>query len=241
MAFSPTITEGSRGSADTTLLDGVNSRRGFSFDKKLYKLVPNAAPFVSTLMMYKKKSVNDPDHKYLEHRPAWLDDKYVELNGAVACSSTYGGRTFTATVTESSWVNNDSDTTPSQRWVFQLVDADDPSKYCDFLLYQTGSATKIKIIQLTDTPGFDGASGDKLHIIGSAFAEGTNKTIATYDKVNVKWSSCQIFKTLVSASRTTKKMWVAGGNEWGRLVSEGGVNHKVDMERTFLFGSRCIN
>jgi len=240
MAWSPTIIEGARGTAQTHLLDGINSRRGFSFDSQLTQLVPNEAPFLSTLLKYKRISVNDPDHKYQEHRPAWLDDRYVSLGGSITCSGGYGGKTHTVTVTSTELLSG-ADSTPAQRYIFQLVDADDPSKYCNFLLYEIASDTSIKLLQLTDLPGFNGASGDKLHIIGTAFAEGTDKTIATYDKVDIKWASCQIFKTLVQASRTTMKTWVAGGNEWERLHAEAAVTHKVDMERAFLFGSRCIN
>jgi len=244
MAFSPTITEGARGTADTNLLNGIDSRRGFSFDTQITELEPNVTPFVSTLMAYKRKAVNDPDFKYQEHRPAWLDSKYVELNDTIACSALYGGDLeASVTVVDSDWVSDTafSTNTQSQRWIMQLVDADDSSKFCNFLLYTITSSTDIGLIQLTDTPGFNGAAGDKLHIIGSAFAEGSEKTIATYDKVDIKWASCQIFKTLVKASRTTMKTWVAGGNEWDRLQAEGAINQKVDMERDFMFGSRCIN
>jgi hypothetical protein len=244
MAFSPTITEGARATAETNLYNGVSSRRGFSFDTQITELEPNVTPFVSTLMAYKRKAVNDPDYKYQEHRPAWLDSKYIALNDTISCSATFGGQLDSAvTVTDSDWLSDTAYTTnvASQRWILQLVDADDTSKFCNFLLYGIDSSTQIDLIQLTDTPGFNGAAGDKLHIIGSAFAEGTPKTIATYDKVDVKWASCQIFKTLVKASLTTMKTWVAGGNEWERLQAEGATNHKVDMERDFLFGSRCIN
>ncbi len=244
MAWTPTITEGARATAETNLLNGVNSRRGFDFDTQITELEPNVTPFISTLMAYKRKAVNDPDHKYQEHRPAWLDDKYVELNDTISCSATYGGKLDSAvTVTDSDWLSDTAYTTnvQSQRWILQLVDADDASKYCNFLLYGIDSSTQIDLIQLTDTPGFNGAAGDKMHIIGSAFAEGTPKTIATYDKVDVKWASCQIFKTLVKASRTTMKTWVAGGNEWDRLNAEGAINQKVDMERDFHFGTRCTN
>ena len=247
MAFTPSITEGARGTAQTNLLNGISSRRGFSFAEQITQLVPNAAPFVSTLLQYKRKSVNDPDHKYQEHRPAWLDNRYVELNGALACSATYAGKTFDnaggdpATITNSAWLVDTANTAPDQRYIFQLVDADDSSKFCNFLMTLVTSGTEIDLIQLTDTPGFDGAAGDKLHIIGTCFAEGTNKTTATYDLVDVRWASCQIFKTLVQASRTTMKTWVAGGNEWDRLHSEMAIMHKVDMERDFMFGSRSIN
>jgi hypothetical protein len=246
MAYDPTINSGARGTAQENLLNGINSRRGFSVDYKIGELEPNETPFVSTLMGYKRKSVNDPDHKYLEHRPAWLDNRKVYSTTTVACSATYAGKAFT------SWTIDDGDGAPpdyftksaEEPYVLQVVDTDDTSKYCNFLVTavtDTGETTAtISVVQLTDKPGFNVADNDPIYIIGTAFDEGGNKTTAYSDIVSVKWASCQIFKTSVKASRTTMKTWTAGGDEWDRLQREALKTHKVDMERNFLFGSRAI-
>ena len=245
MAFDPTINSGARGTAQTNLLNGIDSRRGFSFDSQITELEPNVTPFVSTLMAYKRMAVNDPDHKYLEHRPAWMDNRQFYSGAAVACSATYAGEAFANWAVQATVDGSDAvdylTASAEEPYVLQVLDADDTTKYCNFLVTNVDSTTQIDVIQLTDTPGFSVADNDPIYIIGTAFDEGGNKTTAYQDIVSVKWASTQIFKTLVSASRTTMKTWVAGGNEWERLQAEGANTHKVDMERAFLFGSRAIN
>jgi hypothetical protein len=244
MGYTPEITPDARVSAQTNLLNGIDSRRGFSVDENIHELLPNKAPFISTLMAFKRKVVNDPDHKYFEHRPAWLDGRtfYSGTSGAPACSATLSGKRF------ANWtVQKTEDGSDAVDWLvaganlkytIQVVDADDASKYCNFLVTTIDSTTQIDVIQLTDSPGFDVADNDKITIIGTAYAEGSEKAYAFSDKVSPKWASCEIEKTLAKASRTTMKMWVAGGNEWERILTETETLHKVDLERKSLLGAR---
>ena len=247
MAFDPTINSGARGSEQTNLFNGIDSRRGFSFDNQITKLVPNEAPFVSTLMAYKRKPVNDPDHKYMEHRPAWLDNRsfFSDASNAPACSATYSGKAFDNWKVQASEDGGDAvdfftagDDTP---YIIQVLDADDLTQFCNFYVNNIDSTTAIDVNQLTDTPGFDVADNDPIQIIGIAFEEGGDKSDAYSDIVSMKWASCQIFKHLSQASRTVMKTWVAGGNEWERIQAETATTHKVDMERNFIFGTRSTN
>jgi len=124
------------------------------------------------------------------------------------------------------------------RYVIQVISADDPSKFCNFLVTNVDSSTQVDLVLLTDTPEWDVADQDPVYILGSAYGEGTNKTYAFSDRVSQRWASCQIFKDLAKASRTTMKTWVAGGNEWERILAETGLTHKVGIERNFFFGGR---
>ncbi|HKL47726.1 MAG TPA: hypothetical protein VJ878_03575, partial [Candidatus Izemoplasmatales bacterium] len=100
MAWTPTIGDDGRATAQTNLLDGINSRRGFAFNEEINELEKDKTQFISMLMAYNRKAVNDPDHKYQEHRPAWLDGRKFYMGTALSTSAANSGDAFANTAVE---------------------------------------------------------------------------------------------------------------------------------------------
>ena len=243
MAFTPTITTVARATAQTNLLNGIDSRRGFGFEGEQFaELITDVAPFTAMLLKASRVAVNDPDKKYMEHRPSWLTGKTFYANEAIACSATHTGQSFATIDVE--LTAGGADAVPwlvaaaNLPYELQIVDADDSTKFCNFLVRTIHSTTNVTLTQLTDAPGFDVAAEDVINIIGTMHPEGGSKTYAFSDKATMRWASTQIFKTSAKATRTTMKSWVAGGNEWDRIKMEAGDAHGVDIERAFIFGGR---
>jgi len=235
------IIQGSRSTGQTNLLNGIDSRRGFNFDGEIHELIKDTSVFTAMLMKYNKVHVNDPEKRYQERRPSWLKKNFF-THAAIACSTQHAGQTYSAVA-----VSNEASTSVAVPWlvaganlkyVIQITKSSDDTKYCNFLVSNINNAISVDLIQMTEAPGFDIKSGDKVKMLGTAYPEGSNKTFSFSDKVTQRWASCQIFKNLAQASRTVMKTWVAGGNEWERILANTADEHGIDMELQFLFGSR---
>jgi hypothetical protein len=82
-------------------------------------------------------------------------------------------------------------------------------------------------------------SGDIFYVIGTAFGEGTVAPEAFSDDLEVVWNSCQILKTPVEVTGTLAEAALRGySDELARLRMEKNKEHKMHMERIFLFGHR---
>jgi uncharacterized protein DUF5309 len=81
-------------------------------------------------------------------------------------------------------------------------------------------------------------SGDDLVIIGSAWPEGGD--IGTPQSFQEIWrfNYTQIFRNSCGATRTQSQTANYLGEERARRRKETGIEHKIDIERAFLFGER---
>lgn len=228
---------GARQTTQTQLLDAINSQRKFPVNNKLYELVAGEADFLSMLRKISKVSVDGPDKSFIEHRAPWLNNaKGYWYTGGTDFTASNIGDSIDLLVTTAS---NSTAAYASLRanHIVQVVDADDPTKVCNLLLKSLSTNTWTCYC-LTEQPGFTPTYNDQVYMLGSAFGENGAFTSGEYTKPQTRWFSTQIFKDMVSFSRTLEKSKdIIWGNEADRLINEALANHYVKMDRTLLYGS----
>lgn len=218
-------------------------RRVFGLGDKVAELVPEATPFLTLLRSLEKYDVDDPDHKFLEHRAHWLDNLTYSVSKAYTLTSVSQGTAVTNLHLKYGSSNNSPATTILAGHVLQIVDADDHSKYANILVSSctasdSASADLVVGKLITNTPGFNAAASDKVYRIGSAFADGSAKASGYTDNLETVWASAQIFKTKYGIDNTLKNTRTIGGSEYARIRADKLKEHYVEQERTFLFGDR---
>lgn len=120
--------------------------------------------------------------------------------------------------------------------VYHFTDTDDQTGYTfisgEMLTPVGGTAAAIAI---TSTDVF--SDGNKGQVLGSAWAEGSTAPEGWEDRLYDREAYCQIFKTSINlfsgTSLATKYRGIS--NEYKRVWQEKLMEHKMDMEQSFLF------
>lgn len=236
MGWTPTFTA-DRFSSQQNLLNGIDSRRLFNADGKIHQLDARQAPILAMLFSkLPQVGVSDPDFQFYEERPYWTD-KY---KGYVDTFSDGGGSAvFTIGVGD---VNTDGAVSGSLGFLkvgqtFRIIDSDGTEMICE--ITTVTNSTSIVAKRLSSSTLFTPAEGDEIKFVGNAHVEGGLKTTNVSHITDVRWGSTQIFKNLISMSRTLMKTALKGGeSEWDRQKA---IALKVlwsDVERSLIFGER---
>lgn len=236
--MSISLTANAKGSVKGIL---YSDRRKFNVSDKIAELTPSETPFLTMLVKAKKRTVNDPDIKDFEHRAHWLDN--LTFSASANCTDVTSSKVG-ATVTVKLKISNDVNVALRSGSMLQILDADASNKFANVLL--TGAASLDNTASsyvfdgklVNDTPGFAPAAGDNVLRIGSAFEEGAAKTTGYSDQLETIWASTQIFKTHYSLTNTAVKTDYYAGSEYQRIRADKLREHKIDIERTLLFGAR---
>lgn len=78
-------------------------------------------------------------------------------------------------------------------------------------------------------------------VVGNAHGEGSESPEPWADELKVTWGSCQIFRTPLQVTKTLIEAALRGEpNELIRLRREKSKEHKMQKERTFLFGASLL-
>ena len=87
------------------------------------------------------------------------------------------------------------------------------------------------------------AVGNQGHIIGSAWAEGTDSPLGWEDKLFDREGYCQIFKTGMNMFSGTSLATEYRGikNEFQRIWTDKLMEHKMDIEQAMLFGYGSVD
>jgi hypothetical protein len=218
-----------------------NDRRKFNLSDKIAKLTPSATPFLTLLNKVPKMQVDDADTKYFEHRAHWLDNLTYSVSVATTISASAAGVAVKIPLKNTN--------TPSVGLragsIIQILDKSSTaySKYANILVTSTSidngaSETNVNGYLITNAPGFNVAAADTVTRIGSAFQEGSAKASGYTDELEVNWASSQIFKTQFGFTRNQMKLKTWAGQDAPRIRADKLNEHKVDMERQFIFGQR---
>lgn len=232
-------TAGTRLTTQTQLIDAINSQRRFPVNDQLYELVSNESPFLNLLRKISKVSINGPEKQFYEHRSAFLNTQigYFKANGTIAADSDIGDSVTLDITTTSDGSTYCGSTYLRAGDIVQVVDADDKSLVCSVLLVSLSTNTWTGYC-LTQDPGFVPSTADGVYLVGNAFGEDGAFTTGSYTKVQTRWFTSQIFKDMVSYSRTLEKSTdIAYGSEADRLLREAIQNHFVSIDRALLYGS----
>ena len=244
-----------------------NNRRIFNFGERVAELAPQQSPFFVYLSKVAKKATDDPVFKFLEQRHQWqrrnfkveavyqnkswtagtaeattADDLTLHCGVYKNGSLSGGDNSACYFITPGSILAIYDSTAAS---VKRLKIAENAVVGTDIVHSGTDGASGLTTILGTsiipmetdaDVDFADEASGQ---VIGSAFEEGSGAPAGWEDEMYDREGFCQIFKTGMNlfsgTAMATRYRGIA--DEYKRVWSEKLMEHKMDLEQAFLFGS----
>ena len=239
-----------------------NTRRKFNFGDRVAELAPQQSPFFVYLNKVAKKPTNDPVFKFLEQRHQW-QRRNMEVNtAATSMSAAVGadmGQNLQLVCGYDSYGKIQANTAPTFLVGGQVI----------AVVANDGSVYRIKIDEdaTISTHGTDGTNGyaqidsgeatvvgtalsstvfgaaNKAQVVGSAWAEGTDKPVGWEDKLYDREGYTQIFKTGMNIFSGTSLATEYRGikNEFQRIWRDKLMEHKMDIEHAMLFGVGSVD
>lgn len=204
------------------------------------ELFPNVSPFLTfTMKSNFRTGLTDPVFKLFQHKAPW-ERQSMTVNGTattIAAAST-GAATASAAITFDGITGLNSDIDESYvHLVFEVWSADGATKKGVVLCTDDTSTTTAKFKNLGKT-AITTADNDIFVCIGNAQEEGVVSPEAWADELEVVWNQAQIFRTPIEISGTLAQASLKGANkELARLRANKMAEHKIQMERAFLYGS----
>ena len=230
-------------------------RRRHNFGDRVYKLAPQETPFFAYLNAVGKMPTDDPVFRVLEDRAPtkWADRSHliVKASGAnaadkITVSNTDNGNwTFTANSASAVQELPIGDT--SELLVGMLVQvvevaAEIPKQLTGRISDVTSTGIDVQTVANSESADEDvvtGTAGLRLYVIGSAFGEGTQSPDSFGYDMDDTYGYTQIFKTSAYLSNTAMATVLRGyASEWDRIWSLKLREHKVDIERAFLYNNK---
>lgn len=213
------VITGARATAGATQINA--NTRVVDMSDTIHLLDPNLAPLTAVTMKLRKAHAISPKVEWLEDDYLPSSDTLNEPGGVLA-----GDTTIT--------VDNGS--------YFRIGDV---LKHLDSgeVLLVTGVSSND--LTVTRSVGGTAASAmddaDVLLIIGNANAENSlGRTLKTTQKTN-EYNYTQIFRWPFGASGTLQASELYGGDDMAYQTRKAGLEHRIQMERSFLFGERSEN
>ena len=228
----------------------LSTRRLFNFGDRVADLAPEESPFFVYLSKVAKVPTDDPQFRFLEDRTKidWTSRNFVMANapGTVAANTSYTFHVADADTPAASidWivkgmviaVNPVTGATVDYGSTIVRVESapSDQGTYTAF----TGRVISLPNASLTGYAAI--ADNDKCQVIGTSFAEGTGAPDVWSSEIQDDFGYTQIFKTAAEMTNTAVATRYRGyPNEWARLWALKLREHKVDIERSMLFGHRA--
>ena len=215
-------------------------RRLFDFSDRIADLAPEESPFFVYLSKVGKVPVSDSTFRFLEDRT-----KISITDRTFTTSSNLGAiaedTTDTMTISSSGWLIKGMVVMVSA--LVSGAGAGSNSATC--VITAVNSATEIEIRWLrenaTTAVTIDGSStAVNCQVIGTAYAEGSGAPDVWSQELDNDYGYTQIFKTACEMSNTARATVYKGyADEWQRLWNLKLREHKIDIERTMLFGQRA--
>ena len=246
-----TATEYTHGTAPLDTVANVgqfaDTRRIHDFGDRVAELSPEESPFFVYLNKVAKRPTSDPVFRFLENRSKvdWTSRSFF-LDGAQ--SALAAGTNYTITV--------DDGSTGSIDWLvkgmviaIETVDDANGKAYSTVRIedahVDNGNDTSFtgKVIATSHSgmTGEDSAADDApWTVIGTAFEEGTGSPDVWSSTLDDEFGYTQIFKTGAEMTNTAIATNYRGyANEWQRIWNLKLREHKVDIERSMLFGQKA--
>lgn len=209
------------------------------------ELFPSVAPFLTFSMRNNfRTGLADPVFKLFEFQSPW-ERQYLQVSSGVTIAAASSGAS-----TESSAVTFDvaiglpysSTSTPALNSSmdgvqFEVWNSDQTEKKGVVICTEGTSATTAKFKNLGGT-AITCVDNDLFVVIGQATGEGMTAPDAWASELKVVWNQCQIFRTTVEITGTLQQASLRGATkELARLRAEKAAEHKMRMEKAFLFGA----
>ena len=216
-------------------------RRDFYIKPNVVKeLWTDVTPFTTVIANQNTISgMSDPTFKMFEHRNPWQKQQF-QIDGdpsavdSGASSSTDGTQTnnYEGVEAGSNIIGLVCD-------VFANTGGAPSGDSKGQVLIKDYSSTNDKIVYTNLTnASINVANDDWFVVVGNAQGEGTNSPEAWSDDLSVVYNSTQIFKTPLEITGTLLEASLRGeSKELARLRTMKSQEHKIQKERSFLFGS----
>lgn len=228
-------------------------RRDFYLPNDVKELWSDTAPFLTAVANNNQFKPKDPLFKMFEYKNYWRDQRFTINDTSTMTASSDSEVTVTlpaSTTTNTIGLGSGSNGALRGSFLVGLVCAvhtNDPAtnkpsstKKGTVLITTYTSDTEIKVKTLSTTT-FTLASGDWFVVIGNAHGEGSESPEPWADELKVVWGSCQIFRTPLQITKTLMEAALRGEpNELIRLRRIKSMEHKMQRERTFLFGESVL-
>jgi hypothetical protein len=215
-----------------------SDRRDFYIRPNVVKeLWTDVTPFLTVVANQQTVSgMADPTFKMFEHRNPWQKQQFQSAANPAAVAS---GAESTSIATD-----NAEGIQPGANYKGLMCDVfsdssgpSGGSKGQVLITEYASSGDSIKYKNLTNED-INVADDDWFVVIGNAQGEGTNSPAAWSDDLSVVYNSTQIFKTPVEVTGTLLQASLRGeSKELARLRDQKSAEHKIQKERSFIFGS----
>jgi hypothetical protein len=222
-------------------------RRDFYISPNQVKeLWTDIAPFTTILANKEIRPVQDPDFKMFEHRSGWVKQQMSLNDGTPPAWAGTGnaGDTLGENVTLDGIIGLSSTVDDSYEGLILECWNEAKTTYKGITFVTDVSGGKLVLKSMGNPRSATNvhaalADNDVFIVIGNAFGEGTYAPEGFTDEIEVIYNSSQIFKTAVEITGTLYAASLRGySSELERLRIEKNREHKIQKERSFLFGTR---
>jgi hypothetical protein len=224
-------------------------RRRHNFGDRVYKLAPQETPFFAYLNAVGKFPTDDPVFRVLEDRaPTKWADRTFETNSASSKQITPG-----ATAGDAWDYDGGADVPVGSGQGAELI----AGMLCQAIVW-SGEVPQQGTVRITSVASdtvqlqtvescakfagiLDADKDVSFQVIGTSFKEGTGAPDSFGYDIEDTLGYTQIFKTSAYMSNTAMATVMRGyASEWDRIWSMKLREHKVDIERAFLFNNKGI-
>jgi hypothetical protein len=195
-----------------------SNSRVIDMSDTIHLLDPNEAALTAITMKLRKAKCINP-------KIEWLEDDYLPASSAMTATNTTATTTFTVTTGTGVYFRKGDviqDVNTGEQMYVSSVTTDTLT-----VVRAVGSVTATLI----------GAT-DVVSIIGNANEEGaTGRVIKSTTKTPL-FNYTQIFRWPFGLTRTLNQSEVYGGSDLAFQTRKAGIEHRINMERAFLFGQK---
>lgn len=207
-----------RSSRDTYLI--TQSRRVMDVPDKIMLLQPDAAPLVQILFKAKKKDTINPVF-------SWFERDLFQKRDAI---STGAGNTTTAT------------TFVATTAIYRTYDVIKNETTKEQMLVTGVSSTTITVARAWGTTSIGTlTAAEYIVVLGNASPEGAGAPGIKSETETECYNYVQDFRTPFEVSDVLQNSELYGGNDLQNERLIHAIEHKVDIERAFLFGERKLD
>lgn len=197
-----------------------SSSRVIDMSDTIHLLDPNEAPLTAITMKLRKAHCISP-------KVEWLEDDYLPTTGVLAASVSSVTTVFTfATATGIQFRPGDvlQNMVSGENVYVQAADS------------TSASFTVSRAIGTTSQASYSATTTETWLIIGNANVEGaTGRAVKSTTKTNQS-NFTQIFRWPFGLTGTLNNTEVYGGSDLNFQTRKAGIEHRISMERAFLFG-----
>lgn len=256
MAISGQIKSTNLTNATTSADYGVapDRRRLYNFSDRIAELAPEESPFFVYLAQTAKLPTDDSLFRYLEDRTKinYTSREFL-IKGNLDSSATQAAGDTVSFIVDTPdggvvdflvkgmvfAVRTLGDTAADATYANIVVRVED-APVQDSSNNQTTFTGKVVSVSSTATNANKLLDNKRCQIIGTAYAEGSGSPDVFSDSMEDNYGYTQIFKTAAEISNTAYATQLRGvSNEFERVLAQKMREHKIDMERAFLFNQKA--